>query len=225
MAPDPRPSRYIVGLTGGIGSGKSSVATEFARRGADVVDADAVSHALTGAGAPGLVAIRDRLGAHFLRADGELDRPALRAAAFSDPETKRRLESILHPMIGAEIDRQIAQWKGPYGILMVPLLIEGGRYRDRIDRLLVVDCPEEEQVRRVVARSGLDPDEVRAIMRSQVSREARLSAADDVIDNSGPPEAIAPRVAALDAMYRRLAREKGEGGASRTAPGFTGARG
>ncbi len=202
----PRP--YVVGLTGGIGSGKSTVADAFARLGADVVDADAVSHALTQRGAPGVAAIRDQLGASYVSADGELDRAALRAAVFRDPALRARLESILHPMIAAEIERQLAGWRSSYGILMIPLLLEGGRYRTRIDRLLVVDCPEEEQLRRVVARSAIPPDEIRAIMRAQVSRAERLAAADDVIDNSGPPEALAPQVVRLDHMYRRLAGER-----------------
>jgi len=202
----PRP--YVFGLTGGIGSGKSTVAEAFARRGADVVDADAVSPALTRRGAPGVTAIRDQLGTTYVRADGALDRAALRADVFRDPALRVRLEAILHPMIAAEIERRLGDWRSTYGILMIPLLLEGGRYRERIDRLLVVDCPEDEQVRRVVARSGIPADEVRAIMRAQVSRAERLAAADDVIDNSGPPEALAAQVAGLDRLYRRLAGER-----------------
>lgn len=200
---------YVVGLTGGIGSGKSTVAAAFAALGVAVIDADAVSHQLSRAGAPGWAGIRDRLGERFIGADGEVDRPALRAAVFSDPALRRRLESILHPLIRAEVDRQVAASNSEYAILMVPLLIESGEYRSRIDRLLVVDCTEEEQVRRVVARSGLAPQEVRAIMAAQVDRATRLAAADDVIDNSGDPASIAQRVRDLDGRYRLLARQAG----------------
>jgi dephospho-CoA kinase len=202
-------SAFVVGLTGGIGCGKSTVGAEFVSRGIEVVDADAVSHAMTAIDAPGSRAIRAQLGARFFRSDGSLDRAALRSAVFADPALKQRLEAILHPLIRAEIARVVDAWTGPYGILMVPLLIEGGEQaRSRYDRLLVVDCPEEEQVRRVVARSGMAPDEVRAIMRTQVDRATRLAAADDVIDNGGALSSIRDQVARLDALYRELAMLK-----------------
>jgi dephospho-CoA kinase len=197
---------WVVGLTGGIGSGKSTVAAEFATLGVDVIDADEVSHRLTRKGAEGWAALRANFSPRFFAADGELDRAALRAAVFSDPALKARLEATLHPLIGAAIAGQRNAWKGPYGILMIPLLLESGRYRDRIDRLLVVDCTQEEQIRRVQARSGLSADEVRAIMATQATRAERLSAADDVIDNSGGPEALGPQIRRLDALYRGLSQ-------------------
>lgn len=203
--------KLIVGLTGGIGCGKSTVAAQFAALGAEVIDADAVAHELSRRGEPGWHAVRAAFGESVLRPDGELDRAALRQLVFADPAAKARLEAALHPLIAAAIERQLAAWRGPYGLLMVPLLLEGGRYRDRIDRLLVVDCDEAEQIRRVMARSGLSENEVRAIMATQVDRPTRLAAADDVIDNSGPPASVAPAVAALDRQYRRLAADTGAG--------------
>jgi dephospho-CoA kinase len=151
------------------------------------------------------LAVVESLGREFLRADGELDRAALRRRAFDDATFRRDLEHLLHPLIAAAARREMAAWRGPYGVTVVPLLLERGKLAAAVDRILVVDCPEEAQVSRVVARSGITPAEVRAIMATQSSREARLAAADDVIDNGGPPEAIAPQVASLDARYRELA--------------------
>ena len=199
---------YVVGLTGGIGSGKSTVAHRFAALGANLSDADEVSHRITEKGAPGWHAIAAEFGPAYFTAEGELDRAKLREAVFSEPALKVRLESILHPLIGAAMQSALAAWRAPYGILMVPLLLESGRYRDRIDRLLVVDCTEEEQVRRVAARSGLPENEVRAIMATQVPREARLAAADDVVDNSGPLPRLDPQIARLDRFYRREAARR-----------------
>ena len=198
----------IVGLTGGIGSGKSTVAERFLARGAELVDADQIAHDLSRRGEPGWQAVCAAFGELALRADGELDRPRLRSLVFADPAAKAKLEAALHPLIGAEIRRRLASWKAPYGLLMVPLLIEGGTYREQIDRLLVVDCPEEEQIRRVMTRSGLSEDEVRAIMATQATRQARLAAATEVIDNSGGPQALEPQVAALDRRYRELAESQ-----------------
>lgn len=193
----------VIGLTGGIGSGKSMVAEAFANKGAPVVDVDAIAHALSGPGAAGAAAVAARFGARALAADGSLDRTWLREQAFADPSFRRGLEQALHPLIGAQARAEIAQWRDvPYGILMVPLLLEGGASLALVDRVLVVDCPEEMQVARVVARSGLDPAEVRAIMAAQLPRAERLKRADDVIDNAGPPEAVAPQVEVLDARYR-----------------------
>jgi dephospho-CoA kinase len=195
----------IVGLTGGIGSGKSEVASRFAVCGADVLDADDVAHALSAPGEPGHRAVVDQFGAACLREDGELDRAWLRERAFNDPAFRGRLENALHPLIGAAIENAIAAWRGAYGILVVPLLLERGGVRRRVDRVLVVDCPEDEQVRRVVTRSGLTPDEVRRIMATQLARADRLASADDVIDNGGDLPALVPQVAALDRLYREIA--------------------
>jgi dephospho-CoA kinase len=197
---------YLVGLTGGIGSGKSEVANLFAARGADVLDADQAAHDLSRRGEPGYDAIVASLGHEFVRADGELDRGALRRRAFDDPTFRRDLELLLHPLISARLEEAIATLTGPYCILVVPLLLERSGFRRRIARVLVVDCPEQEQVRRVQARSGLSGDEVRRIMATQLPRSDRLAQADDVIDNAGPLETLVPQVARLDARYRQLAR-------------------
>ena len=196
---------YLVGLTGGIGSGKSAVAAAFAARGADVLDADDVAHAISRRGEPGHRAVVDAMGESFLTESGELDRAALRGRAFDDATFRRDLEQLLHPLIAARLDEAIAGLRGPYGLLVVPLLLERGGLRKRVARILVVDCPEQEQVRRVQLRSGITADEVRRIMATQLPRAERLAQADDVIDNSGPPEALAPQVERLDRRYRRLA--------------------
>ena len=130
---------------------------------------------------------------------------ALRRLVFADAAARSRLEAALHPLIGAEAGRRIEQWSGPYGLIVVPLLLERRGVRSIVDRVLVVDCPEEEQVRRVVARNALSPAEVHAIMATQLDRRQRLVAADDILDNTGTPDAIAPQVLVLDARYRRLA--------------------
>jgi dephospho-CoA kinase len=196
----------VVGLTGGIGSGKSSVAAAFAARGVEVADADEAVHALSKPGEPGYEAIVREFGPRAVGAGGALDRGWLRVQAFSDPAFRQRLEGILHPLVRLAMQRAIVTWKGPWGLLVVPLLLERGGARELVDRVIVVDCPEDEQVRRVVLRSGLRPDEVRAIMATQIPRRDRLAAADDVIDNGGSPDAIAAQVEALDRRYRELAR-------------------
>lgn len=196
---------YVVGLTGGIGSGKTAVAEAFAALGIEIVDTDALAHRLSAPGQPGLAAIRTAFGQSMLTANGELDRAALRRRVFTDAAARERLESILHPLIRAEAERDIRAWSGAYGLVVVPLLIERGGLRSIIDRILVVDCPEEEQVRRVVRRSGLAPEEVRAIMATQVTRGERLAAADDIIDNGGDSSSIAHQVRALDRRYREFA--------------------
>lgn len=193
----------VIGLTGGIGSGKSSVADAFAHKGAPVVDVDAIAHALSEPGAAGTAAVAARFGARALTVDGSLDRTWLREQAFSDPVFRRALEQALHPLIGAQARLEVSQWRDtPYGILMVPLLLESGAMEALVDRVLVVDCPEELQVARVVARSGREPAQVRAIMAVQLPRAERLARADDIVDNSGPPDAIVPQVEALDRSYR-----------------------
>jgi len=196
--------RLTVGLTGGIGSGKSVVADAFASRGVDVTDTDRLAHALTAPGEPGHSAVLATFGPSFRRTDGTLDRAGLRRLVFTHPDARSALEAILHPLIRDAADREMARWTGPYGILVVPLLLERAG-ASRVDRVLVVDCPEDVQLRRVAARSALSDDEVRAIMATQLARPERLARADDVIDNSGPVTAIAPQVEALDRRYRELA--------------------
>jgi dephospho-CoA kinase len=198
-------SSYVVGLTGGIGSGKTAVADAFAALGVEIIDTDALAHALSAVGQPGFAAIHDAFGEGILRLDGAIDRDALRRLVFADAAARSRLEDALHPLIGAEVARRVEQWSGAYGVIVVPLLLERKGVRSLVDRVLVVDCPEEEQVRRVVARSALSPAEVRAIMATQLDRRQRLASADDILDNAGTPDAIAPQVLVLDDRYRRLA--------------------
>lgn len=197
---------FVVGLTGGIGSGKSTVADLFAALGAAVIDTDAIAHDMTGAQGAAMPEIARAFGYTLLRADGGLDRAAMRRLVFSDSSAKRKLEAILHPMIRRESDARCrAATAAPYVLLVVPLLIESGEYRDRCDRILVVDCEDVIQVSRVMARSGLSVSEVQAIMATQTSRSERLAAADDVVSNSGNQESLGPRIVALHQRYLELA--------------------
>jgi dephospho-CoA kinase len=199
---------YIVGLTGGIGSGKSTVADLFVARGATLVDTDAIAHELTAPGGAAMSALRARFGDGIVRADGGLDRAAMRRRVFADAEAKAALEGILHPLIRAESDRRCALAQAPYVILAVPLLVESGSYRARCDRVLVVDCDPAIQVARVMARSALSEAEVRAIMATQATREARLAVADDVVDNGGSVEALVPQIDTLHRAYLDAALTK-----------------
>lgn len=192
---------FVVGLTGGIGSGKSTVADLFAAHGAGIVDTDVIAHQLTGPGGAAMPSIRARFGDAVVAPDGRLDRQAMRERAFADPDARRALEAILHPLIRQEADRQVLASSAPYVMLVVPLLVESGRYRQRVHRVLVVDCTPETQVQRTMARSGLTRDDVLRILAAQATREARLAAADDVVDNDGPPSRLPPLVAALHARY------------------------
>ena len=196
----PSPAKLVVGLTGGIGSGKSAAAAEFERLGATVVDTDAISHALTGRNGAALAEIERIFGRQFISANGELDRKKMRELVFSDARARRSLEGLLHPMIREESKRRIAAAAGPYVVHVVPLLVESGEYGRRVHRVLVVDSPEEAQLARVRER-GLTEDAVRSIMKSQVSRAERLAAADDVIDNTGTLEALRKQVGALHQKY------------------------
>ena len=203
---DPPARRLVIGLTGGIGSGKSTAADLFAARGATLVDTDLIAHALTGPEGAAMPAIRAAFGDGVIAADGRLDRAAMRARAFGDPGERKRLESILHPMIRAESERQVREAQGLYTILVVPLLVESGRWRERVHRLLVIDCPAEVQIARVMTRSRLSREQVEAILDAQASREARRAAADDLVDNGGPESALAAQVDALAEVYRALAQ-------------------
>jgi dephospho-CoA kinase len=208
-APSAARSPFVVGLTGGIGSGKSAAADAFAALGAAIVDTDAIAHELTGPAGLAMQSIRQAFGEAVVTADGALDRSAMRALAFSVPAARQRLEAILHPLIRAEGERRVAQHAAaPYVVLVVPLLVEAGDYRRRVDRVAVVDCDDEVRIRRVIARSGLDRTEIVRIMAAQASREQRLAAADDVIDNTGTPADLRARVAVLDGDYRALAARK-----------------
>jgi dephospho-CoA kinase len=192
---------FVVGLTGGIGSGKSAAAAEFERLGATVVDTDAIAHELTAAGGAAMGEIRKVFGTEVLVASGALNRDKMRARVFADPAAKKALEALLHPMIREESRRLIAGARGPYVILVVPLLIESPGYRSRVDRVLVIDAPEELQVERVRSRSGLSEAQVRAIVAAQATRAQRLAAADDLIENRGTIEALREQVAALHRKY------------------------
>ena len=195
----------IVGLTGGIGSGKSAVADLFEELGAAVVDTDAIAHELTAPGGAAIEPIRKAFGADVIAPNGALDRAAMRRQVFADAQAKTRLEGILHPMIRTEADRRSDASRAPYVVLVVPLLVESGGYRSRVQRVSVVDCPEEIQVARVMSRSGLSAEEARAIMAAQVGRDQRLAVADDVIDNSGDLAALRPQVEALHRQYLEMA--------------------
>jgi dephospho-CoA kinase len=196
--------KFVVGLTGGIGSGKSAAADEFDRLGATIVDTDVIARELTERGGAAVAEIEKRFGKDFVT-EGAMNRKRMREHVFADPAAKRALEALLHPMIREESSRLIAAARGPYVVYVVPLLIESPDYRKRVDRVLVVDAPEETQFERVRARSGLGADEVRAIMRGQISRPERLAAADDVIDNSGSREALRKQVGALHKKYLQFA--------------------
>ena len=198
--------KRVVGLTGGIGAGKSTVAAHFARLGATLVDTDAIARALTGPGGGAMPSIEAAFGAPFITADGALDRGAMRRRAFQDPGLRARLEAILHPAIRSAADAQLAQAPGPYALIDVPLLFETRCYLDRVWRTLVVDCPEELQVARVSARSGLEPDEVRAIMAAQWPRWRRLQMADDVVWNGGDAARVPAQCERLHAFYAGVSR-------------------
>ena len=194
-------SLFLIGLTGGIGSGKSAAADRLAELGATIVDSDVVAHQVTAPAGAAIAGIREAFGDDVITADGALDRKAMRDLAFSDPQARRRLEAVVHPTIRAECDRLVRAASGPYAVLVVPLLIESKAYRERCDRICVVDCPVEIQIARVMTRSHLPEDQVRAIIAVQASREERLAAADDVIDNSGDRSALVAQVDRLHAQY------------------------
>lgn len=201
-------SPFVVGLTGGIGSGKSTVADLFVARGATLVDTDAIAHELTAPGGAAMPALIAAFGPGIADARGALDRAAMRRHVFADPAARARLEGLLHPLIRDIAEQRCHQATTPYAILAVPLLVESGAYRERCDRIAVVDCPEAQQIARVMDRSGLPATEVAAIMAAQASRAARRAMADDLIDNSGDPALLAPQIDALDRVYRSHAANK-----------------
>lgn len=202
----PAPGAFSVGLTGGIGSGKSTVADLFAARGATLIDTDRIAHRLTAPGGAAIASLAAQFGADFLDVDGAMDRAKMRSHVFADAAARRALEAILHPLIGQEVEREARIADGLYPIYVVPLLVESGRWRTRVSRILVVDCPEPLQVARVMQRSSLSAEQVKAIMATQVPRAARIAAADDLVDNSAAPALLEPQVARLHALYLRLAQ-------------------
>jgi dephospho-CoA kinase len=203
MTKESRP--YVVGLTGGIGSGKSTACLHFANLGATIIDADEIARTLTAPGNAVLASISSHFGPEILKPDGSLDRPALRQLVFTNPAGKHWLEQLLHPLIRQQINAQIQHSKAEYVILAVPLLLESGQY-DFVDRVLVMDLPEPLQLQRATARDGDDAASVSRIMAAQISRQARLAAADDVLDNSGTPEQLATEIKRLHDYYRAQAR-------------------
>jgi dephospho-CoA kinase len=199
-------NRFSIGLTGGIGSGKSTVADLFATHGAAVIDTDLIAHQLTAAGGRAIDAIKFAFGTEFIAPSGALDRIKMREAVFANPDAKERLEAILHPMIRAETEHAAAQVKGTYLIFVVPLLVESGLWKQKVSRVLAIDCSEETQIRRVMQRSKLTESQVRAIMAAQATREVRLAAADDIIINDDDTMALIPQVQRLHDLYVSLAR-------------------
>lgn len=200
-------SDFVVGLTGGIGSGKSAAADCFAARGIAVVDTDAIAHELTAVGGAAMPALLAEFGPEVAAPDGALDRACVRRLVFADPAARGRLEAILHPLIRTLSDERCRDALSAYVILAVPLLVESGTYRERCNRIVAVDCPESLQISRVMARSKLSEIEVRAIMAAQASREDRLAVADDVLDNGGDLHHLEIQVADLHRKYLRLSSQ------------------
>lgn len=203
-------SEYIIGVTGGVASGKSEVTRRFEAFGITVADADLAAREAVAAGSPGLAEVVEAFGPRVLTTAGELDRTAMRQRVFEDPAARKRLEAIIHPRVRAWLRQECEAAPGPYSIAAIPLLTEGGG-RDAypwIDRILVVDVPAEVQIERLMRRDGVDQGLADAMLAAQASREARLAIADDVIVNDGALEALDGEVARLDQLYRGLAEAK-----------------
>ncbi|PJK00491.1 dephospho-CoA kinase [Lysobacteraceae bacterium NML91-0213] len=199
-------SAYVVGLTGGVASGKSEVERRFAALGVTVADADAAARDAVAPGSEGLAAVVETFGAGVLQGDGSLDRARMRELVFADADARRRLEAIVHPQVRLRLRAACEAAQGPYAIASIPLLAEGGRdHYPWIDRVLVVDVPRALQLARLQRRDGIDAALAERMLAAQVDRLARLELADDVIYNDGPLDALAAHVAALDARYRQLA--------------------
>ncbi len=201
-------SRYVVGLTGGVGSGKSTVADFFVELGAALVDTDAIAHELTGPNGEAMPALLAAFGPSVANAAGAMDRAAMRQRVFADVSARSVLEGILHPMIRQLSDQRCQSASAAYVILAVPLLVESATYRQRCDRILVVDCPENRQIERVMARNGLSADEVKAIMAAQASRTERLAVADDILMNDTDIPILKNRVLALHQKYLQYLDKK-----------------
>ena len=198
--------RYTVALTGGIGSGKSTVANAFADLGINVIDADIIARQVVEPGTPALNAIAEHFGSELISADGTLQRRILRERIFSHPDEKSWLNALLHPLIQQETQRQFQQATSPYVLWVVPLLVENALYK-KANRVLVVDVTPETQLRRTMQRDDVTREHVEQILAAQATREARLAVADDVIDNNGAPDAIASDVARLHARYLHCASQ------------------
>lgn len=201
-----------IGLTGGIGSGKTTVGRLFTAHGVPVLDADDIAHALTAPGQPGYQAILEHFGEAILDAGGAIDRAKLRDLVFAQPRQRLRLEALLHPLVFAALDQTAADLRAPYCILSIPLLLETG-CRHLVDRVLVVDVPEAVQYQRVRARNGLDDNRIRQILAAQCTRQVRLAAADDTIRNDGGFAELESRVAVLHRRYLSMAASQANGAA------------
>jgi len=193
-----------VGLTGGIGSGKTTVSDLFAELGVEVVDADVIAHEVTARGEAVLDDIAAEFGPQAIGPDGGMDRGYMRAKVFSDPDKRRRLEAILHPVIRERMEQKVRESSGPYSILSIPLLIES-RNAAKVDRVLVVDAPDDRRRKWIRARSGLSDAEIDGIFAAQATREARIAAADDVLVNDGSIEDLRGKVKALHERYVEIA--------------------
>lgn len=200
----------VIGLTGGIGSGKSSVARVFSTLGATVIDTDEIAHHLTDKGTSTFFAILDLFGPDYQLPDGNLDRAKLRIRIFSDKNAKHKLETLLHPLIKQQVVTEMAKAQGLYLVLVIPLFFETGAYHDLVNRILVVDCDESQQISRTMSRSKLSIDEVRAIMDSQSSRSERIQKADDILDNRSTHENLDKMAQELHQNYLILASQKPE---------------
>ena len=198
---------FAVGLTGGIGSGKSTVAELFAELGADVVDTDQIARALTGPGQAAVEEIARRFGPQYATADGALDRTRMGKLAFEDARARKDLESILHPPIRREAERRVANSTAPYAILVVPLLFESGTYQTLVRRVLVVDSDQETRIERVRRRNNLSRKEILAVIAAQIGQAERVRRADDVIRNDGDLASLAAQVTVLHRKYLELAAE------------------
>jgi len=198
----------VIGLTGGIASGKSAAADRFAAHGVPIIDTDRLARAVVEPGTPGLEAVRRAFGEEVIEPDGRLNRRRLREIVFADEAARDRLNAIVHPLIGELLAQRLAALSTPYAVLVVPLLVEGGLSR-QVDRILVIDVPEETQIRRVMNRDDVSREQAMAVLRAQASRQERLARADDVITNGGAIEALHAAVDALHERYLALSRESG----------------
>ncbi|MBC3861379.1 dephospho-CoA kinase [Undibacterium jejuense] len=201
-----RTSPYAIGLTGGIGSGKTTIANLFQEYGINVIDTDAIAHQLSAPNGLAIPAIRQEFGDAAIAPNGAMDRTWMRELIFSDSGAKQKLERILHPLIRQECEKAAAMATSTYVIFVVPLLVESGNWRERVNRIAVVDCPEQTQIFRVMTRNNLSQEQVLAIMRAQVNREQRLAAADDIIRNEGDLSAAKKQVYELHQQWTGLAK-------------------
>lgn len=198
----------VVGLTGGLGSGKSTVADLFSKHGVPVIDTDRISHDLTMSGSKAMSLIEKKFGREFLNPDGSLNRQLMRSTVFSHPLSRNNLEAILHPLIRQEVEQQLDTMAAPYAIVVIPLLVEKGGYDDLVQRVLVVDCSLDKQIARTMTRNKLSREEVQAILATQATRQQRLDRADEVIANEGSPAELEAKIQALNEKYSLIAHKK-----------------